>query len=108
MFQTAALRVQRFRTTFFVCLAAITVCAVLGTATILVLLTPPSAPGALRAAEGLVSSARSPSVLVMITVWDATTGDQTELVCRTAGDRTGSDVLLMDAETARDVLPALC
>jgi hypothetical protein len=54
------------------------------------------------------SSAGSGSVLVTITIRDVTTGSQAQLLCRTTGDRSSSDALVMDAETARDILPALC
>jgi len=56
----------------------------------------------------LASSARSRSVVVMISVQGAATGDDTEMLCRTTEDRTSSDMLLLKANTVSDVLPALC
>jgi hypothetical protein len=59
-------------------------------------------------ADDVASPAGSQSVLVMITVQDATTGNETHMLCRTSRDRTSSDALLMGSEAAPDVLPALC
>jgi hypothetical protein len=61
-----------------------------------------------KRAAALAATAGSETALVTITVRDATTGSTAQVLCRTAADRTSSDVLVMDAETARAVLPQLC
>jgi hypothetical protein len=61
-----------------------------------------------RPAGDVASLAGSQSVLVMITVQDATTGNEAQMVCRTTRDRTSSDALLLGSEAAPYVLPALC
>jgi hypothetical protein len=56
-------------------------------------------------ADAVASSASSPSVLVMITVQDATTGNESDILCRTTRDRTSSDALLMGSAAARMFCP---
>ena len=65
-----------------------------------------SPPAAVTAS--LASSARSPSLIVIISLQGAAMGNESEMLCRTTEDRTSADMLLLKADTVRDVLPALC
>jgi hypothetical protein len=59
-------------------------------------------------ADDMAISAASRVVLDLITIRGAANANEAEMLCRTTEYQTSSDALLMDIETARDVLPVLC
>jgi hypothetical protein len=78
-----------------------------GAGTLLILAGAFGATPLVRPADAPAQAFAQPA-LVMIAVRDATTGNQADVLCRTTRDHASADALIMDAETAREVLPALC